>query len=95
MLVSMCRRIGWTLCLPDRRGLCRRARRQRPGGTRQADEGLAPELIAVEATGGYETVVAAALAGAGLPLAVVNPAQMRHFAPRSANAPRPIRSTRR
>jgi len=41
---------------------------------------LAPALIAVEATGGYETVVAAALAGAGLPLAVVNPAQIRHFA---------------
>jgi transposase len=34
----------------------------------------------VEATGGFETVVAAALAGAGLPLVVVNPAQVRHFA---------------
>jgi transposase len=41
---------------------------------------LAPALIALEATGGYETVAAAALAGAGLPLAVVNPAQIRHFA---------------
>ena len=41
---------------------------------------LRPALIAMEATGGYETVVAAALAGAGLPLVVVNPAQMRHFA---------------
>jgi transposase len=41
---------------------------------------LAPALVAVEATGGFETVVAAALAGAGLPLAVVNPAQVRHFA---------------
>lgn len=39
-----------------------------------------PTLIAVEATGGYETIVAAALAGARLPLAVVNPAQIRHFA---------------
>jgi transposase len=38
------------------------------------------QLIALEATGGYETVVAAALAGAGLPLAVVNPAQVRQFA---------------
>ncbi len=37
-------------------------------------------LIAVEATGGFETIVAAALAGAGLPLVVVNPAQVRHFA---------------
>jgi transposase len=41
---------------------------------------LAPSLIAVEATGGFETIVAAALAGAGLPLVVVNPAQVRHFA---------------
>jgi transposase len=41
---------------------------------------FAPRLIAVEATGGYERVVAAALAGAGLPLAVVNPAQVRAFA---------------
>jgi transposase len=41
---------------------------------------LAPALIAVEATGGYETLVAAAVGGAGLPLAVVNPAQVRHYA---------------
>jgi transposase len=41
---------------------------------------LMPALIAVEATGGYEIVVSAALAAAGLPLAVVNPAQVRHFA---------------
>lgn len=39
-----------------------------------------PTLIAVEATGGFETIVAAALAGAQLPLVVVNPAQIRHFA---------------
>jgi transposase len=41
---------------------------------------LSPKLIAVEATGGFETIVAAAVAGAGLPLVVVNPAQVRHFA---------------
>jgi transposase len=41
---------------------------------------VAPRLIAVEATGGFETIVAAAIAGAHLPLAVVNPAQVRHFA---------------
>jgi len=41
---------------------------------------LSPTLIAVEATGGFETIVAASLAGAGLPLVVVNPAQVRHFA---------------
>ena len=37
-------------------------------------------LIVLEATGGFETMVAAALAGAGLPLAVVNPRQIRSFA---------------
>lgn len=41
---------------------------------------LAPALVAIEATGGFETVVAAALAAAGLPLVVVNPAQVRHYA---------------
>jgi transposase len=41
---------------------------------------LSPQLIAVEATGGFERVVAAAIGGAGLPLVVVNPAQVRHFA---------------
>ena len=42
--------------------------------------GLSPRLIAVEATGGFETIVAAAIAGAQLPLAVVNPRQIRAFA---------------
>lgn len=37
-------------------------------------------VVAVEATGGFETVVTAALAGARLPVVVVNPAQIRHFA---------------
>lgn len=41
---------------------------------------LAPHLVALEATGGFETVVAAALSAAGLPLVVVNPAQIRSFA---------------
>src|SRR5262249_49347855 len=41
---------------------------------------IKPTLVAVEATGGFETIVAAAIAGAHLPLAVVNPAQVRHFA---------------
>src|SRR5947209_14966510 len=41
---------------------------------------IAPALIAVEATGGFECVVTAALAGAGLPVVVVNPAQVRAFA---------------
>ncbi|UGA42392.1 IS110 family transposase [Bradyrhizobium quebecense] len=43
-------------------------------------QAISPVLIAVEATGGFETIVAAALAGAQLPLVVVNPAQIRHFA---------------
>ena len=42
--------------------------------------GVAPELIVVEATGGFETIVTAALAAAALPVVVVNPAQVRHFA---------------
>jgi transposase len=41
---------------------------------------LEPQLIAIEATGGFETIAAAAIAGASLPLAIVNPAQVRHFA---------------
>ena len=41
---------------------------------------LAPVLVALEATGGYETVVASALATAHLPLAVINPRQIRDFA---------------
>ena len=43
-------------------------------------QGLAPSLVVLEATGGFELTVAAALAGAGLPLAVVNPRQIRDFA---------------
>jgi transposase len=41
---------------------------------------LAPQLVALEATGGFETVVVASLAAAGLPVVVVNPAQVRSFA---------------
>jgi transposase len=41
---------------------------------------LAPKTVAVEATGGFETVVAASLCAAGLPVVVVNPAQVRAFA---------------
>jgi transposase len=40
---------------------------------------LKPTLIVVEATSGFETVAVAA-AGAGLPVAVANPAQIRAFA---------------
>jgi transposase len=43
-------------------------------------QALAPALVVMEATGGYETVVASALGAAHLPLAVVNPRQIRAFA---------------
>lgn len=42
--------------------------------------GLSCELVVLEATGGFETMVAAAIAAGGLPLAVVNPRQIRQFA---------------
>lgn len=40
---------------------------------------LAPRIIALEATGGFETVVAATLGAAGFAVAVLNPAQIRAF----------------
>lgn len=43
-------------------------------------ERAAPELIVLEATGGYERGVVAALGAAGLPVVVVNPRQVRDFA---------------
>lgn len=43
-------------------------------------EVLAPAQVVMEATGGYEAPVAAALGAAGLPVAVVNPRQVRDFA---------------
>ena len=41
---------------------------------------LTPQIVVIEATGGFEVTVAAALAAAGIPLAVVNPRQIRDFA---------------
>jgi transposase len=43
-------------------------------------EELQPSLIVLEATGGYETPAVAALASAGLAVAVINPRQARDFA---------------
>lgn len=40
---------------------------------------LVPAAVALEATGGFETVVAATLGAAGLPVVVVDPAQVRAF----------------
>lgn len=42
--------------------------------------GLRPKAVGMEATGGFEVIVAAGLAGAGLPVIVANPAQVRAFA---------------
>lgn len=42
--------------------------------------GQALGLVVMEASGGYETQAATALAGAGLPVVVVNPKQVRDFA---------------
>ena len=39
-----------------------------------------PDLIVLEATGGYELLCVGALASAGLPVVVVNPRQVRDFA---------------
>jgi transposase len=41
---------------------------------------LTPTVVVLEATGGYEITVAVALAGARLPVAVINPRQIRDFA---------------
>ncbi len=41
---------------------------------------IAPQLIGLEATGGYQRAVVAALASAALPIVVVNPRQVRDFA---------------
>jgi len=43
-------------------------------------ETFKPALVVMEATGGFEAVVAAAIAGAGIDMAVVNPRQVRDFA---------------
>jgi transposase len=41
---------------------------------------LSPELIAVEASGGYELSLVSELVAAGLPVSVVNPTRVRDFA---------------
>ena len=55
----------------DSEGLARLMERLRP---------LDPYLVVVEATGGFEQTLAAALVSEAMPLAVVNPRQIRDFA---------------
>ena len=61
---------GWR-CTNDEAGIADLIRHLQP---------LAPALIVLEATGGLEREVVAALALAALPVAVVNPRQVRDFA---------------
>ena len=61
-------------------GLCRRARRQRPGQSRRTPRGARRVADCARSHRWLRTTVAAALASAGLPLAVVNPRQIRSFA---------------
>lgn len=56
---------------------------------------ITPALVVLEATGGFEITVAAGIAGAGLPLAVVNPAQIAPSHGRPDGSPRPTGSTPR
>lgn len=67
-------------CRPD--GTSWTAPNDAPGITATVDRvrALAPSLIVLEATGGYETGLVAALAAAGLPVVVANPRQVRDFA---------------
>jgi transposase len=50
------------------------------GGLVERFRAARPTLVVVEATGGYESPLTVALALAGIPVAVVNPRQVRDFA---------------
>ena len=58
-------------CNTDAQGLAELVGRLHP---------LDPRLVVLEASGGYEGIVAVSLAEAGLPVAIVNPRQVRRFA---------------
>lgn len=58
-------------CATDAEGLAHLVGRLKP---------LKPKVVVLEATGGYEAIVAATLLNAGLAVAVVNPRQTRQFA---------------
>ena len=56
---------------------------------------LSPALVLLEASGGLELPLVAALAAAALPVVVVNPRQVRDFARAPGPWPRPMPWTRR
>ena len=58
-------------------------------------EDLSPALVLLEASGGLELPLVAALAAAALPVVVVNPRQVRDFARATGTWPRPTLWTRR
>ena len=55
---------------------------------------LGPELIVLEASGGLATGLVGELAAAQMPVAVVNPRQVREFTRCTGSRPRPTRLTR-
>lgn len=69
-------------CEPGTPALARQFANDPPGiaALGAALAALRPALVVLEATGGYQHAVVAALAVAGLPTAVVNPRQVRDFA---------------
>ena len=56
---------------------------------------LGPAMVLLEATGGLELPLVAALAAAALPVVVINPRQVRDFARATGRWPRPTLSMRR
>ena len=54
---------------------------------------LSPQLVVMEATGNFQLELSIVLASAKLPMAVVNPRQVRDFAKALESWQKPIRST--
>jgi hypothetical protein len=51
---------------------------------------LRPQLVVMEATGGFEVPAAAALAAGGVPVVIANPRQTRDFAKSTPQVPGPL-----
>lgn len=54
---------------------------------------VGPALVVMEATGGFEVPVAAALAAAEIPVVIANPRQVRDSREPRDSSPKPMRST--